>query len=143
MLYSLFPVPLPISNLGCWESELPTFTHVVGYSGIGHFFLFNEVTREYAVLHPYRQAYKSYGIFESATEFDRVVLSDEAFAEYVLKPEHQASIRRRLGPLQPEEVYIACPYPFLGGTEEPDSYMKGNAWAFAELVGLSHGFADA
>ncbi len=119
---------------------MPAFTHVVGYSGLGHFFLYDEKSNEYAVLYPFRQAYKSYGKFESVAAFDAAVLSDVDFTEYVLKPGHQAAIQERLGPLQAEQVYIPNPYPFLGGGEEPETYTKGNVWVFAELVGMSHGF---
>lgn len=142
MTYSLLNPPRPLSALGCWESQLPAFTHIVGYSGLGHFFLNNEETREYAVCYPYRQAYKSYGSFESIAAFEATVLLDPGFVEYVLKPEHQSAIRERIGALQAEEVYIAEPYPFLGGSEEADSYGRGNLWTFAELVGIAQGLDD-
>ncbi|MCB4362704.1 DUF1851 domain-containing protein [Hydrogenophaga taeniospiralis] len=141
MSYFLLQPPRPTSALGCWESQLPAFTHVIGYSGLGHFFLFDQRKNEYAVLYPFRQAYKSYGSFVSLEAFESEVLEDVGFSEYVLKPGHQAAIQERLGPLGAEEVYIPEPYPFLGGTEEPDTYSKGNFWVFAELVGMSHGFA--
>jgi hypothetical protein len=140
MTYSLLQLRRPISALGCWVPHLAAFTHVVGYSGIGHFFLLGEETSEYAVLHPFRQAYKSYGRFESVATFEGGILSDPVFAEHVLRPGHQAAIRKLLGPLEAEEVYIPRPYPFLGGSEEPHTYMKGNVWVFAEIVGQSHGY---
>ncbi len=143
MTYSLLQPPRPISALGCWEPELPAFTHVVGYSGLGHFFLYNAESGEYAVLHPFRQAYKNYGKFDSVAAFEAAVLKDPGFSAYGLKPEHQAAIRKRLGPLAAEEVYIPNPYPFLGGREEPETYTKGNVWVFAELVGMSHDFGSA
>lgn len=139
MTYSLLPSPRPTTALGCWESQLPSFTHVVGYSWLGHIFLLNEETDEYAVLYPFRQAYKGYEMFNSLVEFESAVLKDEGFAEYVLKPDHQTAIRELVGPLNAEEIYIPLPYPFLGGTELPDIYSKGNVWTFAELVGMSHG----
>jgi len=77
---------------------------------------------------------------ESVAAFEAAILLDPGFSEYVLRPTHQAAIQDRLGPLQAEEVYIPEPYPFLGGTEEPDTYNKGNFWVFASLVGMSHGF---
>ena len=63
MTYSLLRPPRPLSAMGSWELQLPGFTHLVGYSGLGHFFLFNQETREYEVCYPYRKAYKSYGSF--------------------------------------------------------------------------------
>lgn len=140
MTYVLLPVPLATSALGCWQPELPAFTHVVGFSGLGHFFLSNAESSEFGVFHPFRNAYKSYGAFGSIAEFEARILRDEGFAEYVLRPEHQAALAERLGPLAPDEVYIPQPYPFLGGSEEVDTYAKGNFWVFAEVVGACHGY---
>jgi hypothetical protein len=125
--------------LGSWERHLAPFTHVVGYSGLGHFFLHDENTGDFAVFHPFKRAYKNYGPFESVAAFRSAVLDDEGFAEYVLRLSHQAQIRERLGELGEEEVYIPQPYPFLGGTDAPDTYATGNVWVFAELVAMSHG----
>lgn len=140
MTYRLFPQAEPVSVLGCWEPNLSPFTHVVGYSFLGHFFLTNVEIHEFAVLHPFRRAYKSYGRFDSVDEFEDVILKDPGFDEYVLKLRHQAAIRAAVGELGNDEVYIPEPYPFLGGSEEPDTYAKGNAFVFAELVGRCHGF---
>ena len=140
MTYSLLTTPRPVSALGCWESQLTKFTQVIGFSALGHFFLFDERGGDYAVCHPFRQAYKSYGPHASVAAFEAAVLSNPGFAEYVLRPAHQARIAELIGPLGPDEVYYPAPYPFLGGTEEPESYAKGDFWVFAELVGMSHGF---
>ena len=140
MTYSLLQPIRPLSVLGCWESQLPTFTHVVGYSGLGHFFILDQRKNEYAVFYPFLKAYKGYGAFNSLEEFESEILKDSDFSEYVLEPRHQALIKNHVGPLNAEEVYIPEPYPFLGGTEEPETYSKGNIWVFAELVGMSHGF---
>ncbi|WP_425221766.1 hypothetical protein [Pseudomonas sp.] len=141
MSYHLLPEPQPVSILGCWEPNVAPFTHVVGYSNLGHFFLLNSNSEEFAVLHPFRQAYKSYGQFNSVSDFEQIILKDAGFGEYVLKPEHQAAIQEFAGSLSEAEVYIPQPYPFLGGSEEPTTYSIGNVWTFAELVGRCHGFA--
>lgn len=91
LTYSLLPSPRPTTALGCWESQLPSFSHVVGYSWLGHIFLLNENTDECAVLYPFRQAYKGYGIFNSLAEFESAVLKDQGFVAHVLKPDHQAA----------------------------------------------------
>jgi hypothetical protein len=132
--------PRAKAALGCWEPQIPAFTHIVGYSHLGHFFLTNEEAGEYAVMYPFRQAYKSYGSFPTLAVFEDAVLKDPGFSEYVLRPTHQANICKVLGPLEGEEIYIPQPYPFLGGDEDPSSYVKGDFWVFAELVGMSHGF---
>ena len=142
-MYFILPAELSISNLGCWAPHIASFTHVVGYSGLGHFFLSDAATGEFAVLHPFRKAWKGCGAHRSVTAFAAEVLDDPDFVGFVLKPKHQAAIAAFNGPLGRDEVYIPQPYPFLGGTEEPDTYIKGNVWVFAELVGRLHGFEPA
>ena len=141
MTYRLIPIPRPVGDLGCWEAHLASFTHVVGYSGLGHFFLHDAATGDFAVLHPFKQSWKNYGPFETVAAFQATILDDEGFAEYVLRPRHQDTIRQRLGALREDQVYIPEPYPFLGGDETPESYSIGDVWTFAELVGLCHGLA--
>ncbi|WP_410877135.1 hypothetical protein [Nocardia sp. A7] len=52
----------------------------------------------------------------------------------ILLSDHAAEIRGILGPLASGQVYIATTYPFLGGTEEPDTYEIGYIWAFLDIV---------
>jgi hypothetical protein len=140
--YFLLDDPAPVSALGCWEGELSAFTHIIGYSGLGHFFLHDKRSGEFGVCHPFLKAYKNYGAFPSVSDFERQILRDEGFSEFVLRPDLQAEIEARAGSLDRQEIYIPAPYPFLGGSGEPDTYHKGNFWTFAELVGMSHGFGD-
>lgn len=115
---------------------------MLGYSGLGHFFLASQ-ENEFAVCHPYRKAYKSYGTFRSTAEFEERILKDVGFSEHVLRPTHQDAIANLIGRRAPEEVYIPEPYPFLGGSEDPTTYSRGNFWVFAELTGMCHGFGSS
>ncbi|MET9486875.1 MULTISPECIES: T6SS immunity protein Tdi1 domain-containing protein [unclassified Nocardia] len=123
-----------------WAPHFPQFDTVVGYSDLGHAFLMSTRTGEYAVLDPYSPGTKGYGAFSDVTAFIDRVLFDPDFLTYVLQPQHVSAIRRRLGPLAEDEVYIATPYPFLGGSEDPDSYDRGGVWVFFDLVAQAHGF---
>ncbi|WP_297624243.1 T6SS immunity protein Tdi1 domain-containing protein [Nocardia sp.] len=123
-----------------WAPQFPQFDTVVGYSDLGHAFLMSTRTGEYAVLDPYSPGTKGYGTFAEITAFIDRVLFDPDFLTYVLQPQHVSAIRRRLGPLAEDEVYIATPYPFLGGSEDPGSYHKGGVWVFFDLVAQAHGF---
>ncbi|WP_405137332.1 T6SS immunity protein Tdi1 domain-containing protein [Nocardia sp. NBC_01388] len=123
-----------------WAPHFPRFDTVVGYSDLGHAFLMSTRTGEYAVLDPYSPGTKGYGAFSDVTAFIDRVLFDPDFLTYVLQPQHVSAIRRRLGPLAEDEVYIATPYPFLGGSEDPDSYDRGGVWVFFDLVAQAHGF---
>ncbi|MFI9503532.1 T6SS immunity protein Tdi1 domain-containing protein [Nocardia sp. NPDC052566] len=122
-----------------WEPHFPQFDTVFGYSDLGHVFLRNGRTRDYAILHPYIASAKDYGRFIEITDFVAEVLLDPGFAEYVLRPSHVAAIRELHGPLVDDEVYIAAPYPFLGGSERPDAYMRGDVWVFLDLVAQAQG----
>lgn len=123
-----------------WAEHFPQFDTVIGYSDLGHAFLMSSRTGEYAVLDPYSAGTKSYGTFTDIDGFVERVLFDPGFITYVLQPQHVSAIRRRLGPLAENEVYIATPYPFLGGSEDPESYDKGGVWVFFDLVAQAHGF---
>ncbi|MEU8895673.1 T6SS immunity protein Tdi1 domain-containing protein [Nocardia sp. NPDC048505] len=130
--------PRPLGEvMPAWEPHFPQYDTVRGYSELGHVFLRDSATRAYAVLHPYEARAESYGRFLDLDDFITDVLLDRVFTKYVLRPPHVAQIRRLLGPLAEGEVYIAAPYPFLGGSEEPDAYMKGDLWVFLDLVAQS------
>jgi len=132
-LYALIE-PQPSTSIGCWGTAIPAYNEVFGYSSLGHVFLRNSVTQEYAVLHPLKKSFKSYGTFSSIAEFQTQLLDDEGFASYVLRPAHVVAIRKRLGKLGTDQIYIPEPYPFLGGTDAPKTYKKGNVWVFLDLV---------
>jgi hypothetical protein len=140
-LYRLIP-PAPSEVLSCWTKHFPAYDEVVGYSALGHFFMRRTESGEYIVLHPFKAAAKSYGNFESIAAFERDVLAEEGFGAFVLQAGHVAAIKELLGPLGKDEIYIPNPYPFLGGGEEPESYAKGDAWVFIDMVGQMSGMAD-
>ncbi|MFC3438526.1 T6SS immunity protein Tdi1 domain-containing protein [Nocardia seriolae] len=117
----------------------PRYDMVVGYSDLGHAFVMSSRTGEYGILDPYSPGVKDYGVFGEITDFVSRVLFDPSVVTYVLQPGHVAEIRKRLGTLDEGEVYIATPYPFLGGSETPDAYQKGGVWVFFDLVAQAHG----
>jgi hypothetical protein len=122
-----------------WTDHLARFDTVVGYSDLGHAFLMSTRTGEYAILDPYSPGFNSYGACADQTEFIDRVLFDPNVITHILQPPHVQAIRDRLGPLGPDEVYIAAPYPFLGGSEDPESYHKGGVWVFFDLVAQAQG----
>lgn len=134
--------PVPAAKIGCWARHFPKYDQIVGYSNLGHFFLRASKDNEYIVLHPFKKAAKSYGQHSSNAAFENEVLKDPGFADYVLRPDHVAAIRKRLGPLKAGEIYIPQPYPFIGGSDEPDTYAKGNVWVFADIVAQMQGLCD-
>jgi len=140
-LYRLI-TPCPADTLGPWATAFPDYDEVVGYSSLGHFFLRAAATQEYIVLYPLRGAAKSYGDYDTLEAFEAEVLKDPDFAAYVLRPEHVDEIAARLGALGDDEVYIPEPYPFLGGSDAPETYHKGDVWVFAQVVAHMGGLGE-
>ncbi len=132
--------PKSMDSLGCWEQHIPNYDQVIGYSVLGHIFIFNTETNEYAVVHPYQKSMKQYGSFESFAAFETQIIQDPEFVDYVFRPEHSQDVQAFVGPLENEEVYYPCPYTFIGGSGEVSTYSKGNVWVFMEVVGQTHGF---
>lgn len=132
--YKLFE-PISSEKLGLWSKHFQDYDQIVGYSSFGHFFLRNQNTNKYIVLHPFKVATKSYGKFNSIKEFEKKVLKEASFSEYVLRPKQVALLTKILDPLEEEEVYIPQPIPFPNGPENVESHAKANVWNFMEVVG--------
>lgn len=140
-LYVLI-APTPATKIGCWAPHFQKYDTIIGYSSLGHFFLRASTDSEYIVLYPLRKAAKSYGLFKTVTAFENEVLKEPGFSSYVLRSDHVAAIRARVGSLKKEEVYIPRPYPFLGGSEKPETYNKGDVWVFMEIVAQLQGLCS-
>ncbi len=134
--------PKPTTKLECWHPHYKKFDTIVGYSNLGHFFLRANSNNEYIVLHPFKKAAKSYGVFANIAAFEKDLLKEPGFASFVLRPDHVETIKKRLGPLKINEIFIPTPYPFLGGSEKPETYSKGDVWVFMDIVGQMHGLCD-
>jgi hypothetical protein len=133
--YRLLEIPVPVDELDGWNPLQAEFTDVVVFSGLGHLFLVNSGTDEYAVHLPLLNAYKSYGSFDSLGAFEKSILIDPIFAELVLRVDLQREIEKLLGSLEEDQVYIPTPYPFLGGDDnDPTAYNKGDVWVFLSIV---------
>ncbi|MFF0491204.1 hypothetical protein ACWDSJ_22370 [Nocardia sp. NPDC003482] len=132
--------PVPTAEaIPSWARHFAHFDSVVGYSSLGHAFLANLDTGDYAILYPYRAGATGYGPFVSVWEFADQVLTEPRFADFVLRPDHVSEICDRLGPLAAGQVYAAKPYPFQGGNEAPDSYQLADLWTFLDQVAEAHG----
>lgn len=118
-----------------WRPHLTAYTDFIGYSTLGHMYLHNPQTQHFAVLHPLQAGIKDYGPYATVAEFRETILEDPYFVQVILLSEHVQKIADRLGPLEPGEVYIPVPYPFLGGSGEPETYDKGQLVTFVEIVG--------
>lgn len=136
MTYRLYSEPLPVTEvLDCWVGNLENFTHVVGQSAVGHVFAHDPARQEYGLVYPLQQRMKNYGPFVDVREFEARILRDAYVQDVIFQGPAVNDAVRRLGPLAPNEVLYPVPYPFLGGSGEPDTWEKGNIWVFYEIVG--------
>ena len=78
--------------------------------------------------------------FVGGDSFRTGFLTDPGIIAHLGRPDDIAVLEKRLGKLGPDEVFIPCPYPFLGGkTRDLESYQKVNVWTFVDLVDQMQG----
>lgn len=132
-LYKVFE-PISSEKLGLWSRHVVDYDQIVGFSSLGHIFLRNQSTSEYIVLHPFKGATKSYDKFSSVKEFEKKILKDPVFSEYVLRPGQVDLLNTRLGPLEGDQIYIPQPIPLPGGIQEVQRYAKGDIWRMMDVI---------
>ena len=137
--YRLFPTAQPIAHLGCWQSSLVEYSEVLGYTLLGSIFI-RHASDRICVLIPFTGQIIAMGC-TTLPEL-QALLTDQTIEEDALRPSHLIAIAALIGAPEHEQVYIPCPYPFLGGSCEPETYERGDLWVFWELVGQSHGLSD-
>lgn len=138
-MFILLERPRPADDLGWWSEVVGRFSQVAGYTFFGNFFLLDPNSQQYAVLYtiePELIPTQFVGLDAFRTRF----LTDPGIIAHLGRPEDISVLEHRLGKLGADEVYIPCPYPFLGGnTRDLDSYQKGKVWTFVDLVGQMQG----
>lgn len=112
-----------------WARLTGDFNQIKGYTDLGDVFLINSQTGEIGVLLTMENSFIPMG-YTDWYEFEESVLKDDEFQKNVIHAEFMKKVRKHCGPLGEEQVYIATPYPFLGGTGEPDTYKKGGVWVY-------------
>jgi hypothetical protein len=133
--YRLYSEPVEIERaLDGFAAARQAYTHVLGFSELGHGFLWNAGSRHAAVLHPLQNGLRDYGAFDDPQTFVAGVLDDPGFAEAVLQPALVAQLHERLGELEPGRVYMPVPYPFLGGSGALETYDTGDVLVFWAVV---------
>ena len=117
-----------------WSGLVKGFDTVVGYTLLGDFILRNSATGQFAMLFTIDPELVPLDFF-SLDEFDRGYLRQEVPKELVLKVDLVDRLRTRLGEPNTMEIFIPEPFPFLGGDGSEESYVKGNVFVYADLVG--------
>ena len=138
-LYQLFKPRSAKQLAPRWAAQFKGFDQVVGYSALGHLFMRNSRDGAIALIYPYQANGKNNGVFKDVAEFERKILKDDYVDQVILLRQHVAAIRKLKGTLGPEQVYVATPYPFMGGSERPETYDKGDVWVFLDIVAQMQG----
>ncbi len=138
--YTFLPHHRPASDAWPWDSHLGRFTEVIGYTWLGDLFLRDPRSGEVGVLLIFSGNVHGSGYFD-IRGFEAECLANSGVIEKVLNPALVSAIHERVGPLEPEQVYIPEPYPILGGSGAPSTYTKGPLWVFLSLVGQTHGLS--
>lgn len=136
--YRLLNPSASTRNLVQWHVAMTTADEIVGFTGLGDFFLRYSADDNFWILHPYSGELNHAGVFPMVSEFERSVLRDPSFVRDVLRLQLQNEVASRLGPLHGLEVYVAAPYPNFGGSGEPETFSTTDAWTFASLLGQAH-----
>lgn len=132
--------PHPLTELPPLAGNLGSFTHYVGYSVLGHVLLTKPATSEFGVSYPLQNGFKSYGPMPRE-QFQRQILDDPGFRDYVAPAAHLEAVAAHAGPLDPGQVYMPVPYPFLGGSGRPETYDRGDFGVFIAIVSQMHGLS--
>jgi hypothetical protein len=133
-----FDEPVDVSQLGSWQRAAGNFSVAIGHTAWGDFFLQNPDTGQIAVLYVFDPEIVPLS-FNSQASLAAEFVPAPAAQQHLIRPDKVLELERRIGPLRPGEVFIPEPYPFLGGSCDPDTYVKGNVWVFIDLVGQLQG----
>jgi hypothetical protein len=99
-------------------------------------------TGEWGILYPLQNGgFKSYGTM-SAVAFRIAVLDDKGYRDYALPGSTLAAVAEVAGELEPGQVYIPVPYPFLGGSRHPSTFTRGEYRVFLAIVGQALGLSS-
>jgi hypothetical protein len=138
-MFFILEEPLPVDScMGCWAKHMGRFSQVAGHTSFGDVFLLDPDTGQYAVLTPITGERFPADIYDRDT-FLNGFLTDSGIIERFARPDDVAKLKKRLGPLKEEEVYLPAPLPGLGGSGALSEYTKGGLWTFIEMVGLFRG----
>ena len=135
-MYNILIEPKDKEWLDLWASVTGDFDLIKGYSDLGDVFVINSKTNEIGVLLTMENSFHPMG-FINWDKFEKEVLQNTKFQEDVLHKSFMSKVKDHCGELDKDQVYIATPYPFLGGSGDPDSYKKGDVWVYLAISSQS------
>ena len=120
------------SWLDVWAEITGDFDQIKGYTDFGDVFLINSKTNEIGILFTMENAFEPMG-YTSWEKFENNVLNNPNFQEDVVRKSFIEKVKAHCGELGKDQVYIATPYPFIGGSGAPDTYKKGDVWVYLSI----------
>ncbi len=127
--------PKPIDYMANFAQYLTEFDEIFAHTPLGHIFVRSSSTGSTAAVVPFEANFYNLGQYPSAKAFkEAAVNNDELLPDAYIRMADVELIRKRIGDLKKEEIYIPKPYPFLGGSCAPDTYSKGGIWPFIAIV---------
>ena len=66
-------------------------------------------------------------------EFFEKVMNHAGFQEDVVHASFLEKVQAHCGELAEDQVYIATPYPCVGGSGAPETYQKGDVWVYLSI----------
>ena len=131
-MYHFLEVTKTKEFLDEWTNVTGDFDSIKGYTDLGDVFLINSKTGEIGVLLTMDNSFHPMG-YNDWEKFHNEVLKNPKFQESVIHSSFIAKVNAHCGKLDNEQVYIATPYPFLGGSGAPNTYKKGNVWVYLSI----------
>lgn len=115
-----------------WAAITGEFDQIKGYTNFGDVFVINSKTNEIGVLLTMENSFEPMG-FTDWNKFEDKVLNNPNFQEDVIHKSFIEKVSKHCGELEANQVYIASPYPFLGGSGAPETYKKGDIWVYLSI----------
>lgn len=136
--YTLLNKPESCENLGCWQAVVGEFNTVFGFTHFGDFFLQNRGTGQIAILYTIEPELLPTN-FNTVSSFVGELLKNKEVESQLLRIQDLEKLIPLFGDLGEDQFFIPELYPFAGGDQSLESYAKGNAWVYADLVGQAQG----
>ena len=77
--------------------------------------------------------------FNTVSSFVGELLKNKEVESQLLRIQDLEKLIPLFGDLGEDQFFIPELYPFAGGDQSLESYAKGNAWVYADLVGQAQG----
>lgn len=131
-MYNILEFTKNSEYLDEWAKITGDFDQIKGYTDLGDVFVINSKTNEIAVLLTMENSFNPMG-YVDWEKFEKEVLNNQQFQEDVIHKNFINKVKDHCGELEYEQVYIATPFPCIGGSGAPETHKKGNVWIYLAI----------